>query len=75
MPCQIRNISATGALVQVDASLRPGHFVSLEIPELGKMGGRVVRLIWKHAGITLEECETEINGFIVEWLENQSKET
>ena len=75
MPCQIRNISAGGALIQVEANLRPGHHVAVEIPEIGKLAGRVVRVIWKLAGISLEEGEAEVDAFIVEWLESQSKDT
>lgn len=70
-PCQIRNISASGALIQVDVNLRPGHYVTVETPEIGKMGGRVVRVIWRHAGISLEEGNQEVEGFLVEWLKNQ----
>ena len=75
MPCQVRNISAGGALIKVEANIRPGHYVSVEIPETLKMAGRVVRLIWKHAGISLEEGEAEVEAFIVEWLGRQSKDT
>ena len=74
-PCEVRDISAGGALIQTDINLRPGHYVAVEVPEIGKMGGRVVRVIWKHAGISLEEGEAEIEGFLVEWLEKQTKDT
>ena len=75
MPCQVRNLSAGGALVEVESTLRPGHLITIEVPELGKMTGRVVRMIWKLAGISLEEGEAEVDAFIVEWLERESKDT
>lgn len=74
MPCFIRNISASGALLQVDANLRPGHYVSVDVPEIGKFGGRVVRVLWKHAAMNFEEGKAEVEGFLVEWTERQSKD-
>ncbi len=75
MPCSVRNISAGGALIRTEVNLRPGHYVSVEIPEIGKMSGRVVRVIWKLAAISWEEGKTEVDAFLVEWLECQSKDT
>ncbi len=75
MPCSVRNISAGGALIRTEANLRPGHYVSVEISEIGKMSGRVVRVIWKLPGISLEEGEAEVEAFLVEWLERQPKDT
>lgn len=75
MPCRVRNISASGALLEVDANLRPGHYISVEIPEIGKFGGRVVRVLWKHAAMHMEEGTAEVEGFLVEWIENQTKDT
>ena len=75
MPCSVRNISAGGALIRTEANLRPGHYVSVEISEIGKMSGRVVRVIWNFAAISLEEGKTEVDAFLVEWLERQSKDT
>ena len=75
MPCRVRNISGGGALVEVETNLRPGHSVDVEIPEIGKMTGRVVRVFWKLAGIALEQDEAKIDSFIVEWLERGPKDT
>ena len=74
VPCRVRNLSASGALIEVETTLRPGHHVTVEIPEIGKMTGRVVRMIWKLAGIALEEGKEEVDAFIVEWLEHDSKD-
>jgi hypothetical protein len=68
MPCRVRNISAGGALIKVEKTLRPGHRVTVEIPEIGKMTGRVVRMMWKLVGISMEDGEAEIDTFMVEWL-------
>jgi hypothetical protein len=70
----VRNISAGGALVEVQTTLRPGQAIDVEIPELGKMPGRVVRVFWKLAGISLDQDEGKIDSFIVEWLERGPKE-
>ena len=75
MPCWVRNISVGGALLRVEANLRPGHYISVEIPEIGTMAGRVVRVIWRHMAMSLEEGEAEVDAFLVEWLERQSKDT
>ena len=75
MPCSIRNISAGGALIRTEANLRPGHYVSVETSEFGKMSGRVVRVIWNFAAISLEGGKTEVDAFLVEWLERQPKDT
>jgi len=75
MPCSVRNISAGGALIRTEANLRPGQYVSVEISEIGKMSGRVVRVIWKLAAISLEEGKAEVDAFLVEWLERQSTDT
>jgi hypothetical protein len=74
MPCRVRNLSVGGALIEVEKTLRPGHQVTVEIPEIGKMTGRVVRMIWKLVGISIEEGEPEIDAFLVQWLKRASKE-
>ncbi|MCH8917489.1 MAG: PilZ domain-containing protein [Proteobacteria bacterium] len=75
MPCWLRNISAGGALIKVGANLRPGQYVSVEIPEIGEMAGRVVRVNWYGTGISLEEGKAVVDAFLVEWIERQSKDT
>ena len=73
-PCKVRNLSAGGALLEVDLPLRPGHLVTVEIPEIGAHNARVVRTIWKFAAVALEGGEKEIEGFIVEWLKNDGED-
>lgn len=73
-PCKVRNLSAGGALLEVDLPLRPGHLVTVEIPEIGSHNARVVRVIWKFAAVALEEGQKEVEGFIVEWTENEGKD-
>ena len=74
-PCRVRNISAGGALIEVETNIRPGHAVDIELPELGKMAGRVTRVIWKLAGISLDKDEAQDDAFIVGGLERESKDT
>jgi hypothetical protein len=74
-PCKVRNLSAGGALLEVDLALRPGHLVTVDIPEIGAHSARVVRVIWKFAAVALQDGEKEVEGFIVEWLENEGKDT
>ena len=73
-PCMVRNLSAGGALLEVDLPLRPGHLITVDIPEIGAHNARVVRVIWKFAAVALEGGEKEIEGFIVEWMENEGKD-
>lgn len=74
VPCKVRNISAGGALLEVDIPLRPGHLVSIELPGTGSQKARVVRVVWKFAAIAMEGGEKEIEAFIVEWLKNEGGE-
>lgn len=74
LPCRVRNISTGGALVEVQTNLRPGQAIDVEVPELGKMAGRVVRVFWKLAGISLDQDEGKVDSFIVEWQERGPKE-
>lgn len=74
-PCRVRNISASGALIEVDAPLRVGHLIIVDIPEIGRMRGRVVRTIWKFAGVALEDSEKEVEAFIVEWLAQEAEDS
>ncbi|MDX1485103.1 MAG: PilZ domain-containing protein [Alphaproteobacteria bacterium] len=73
-PCRVRNLSPGGALIEVETSLRPGHFVAVELPEMGKLSGRVVRVIWRLAAISLEEGEEKVEAYIVEWLDGQPED-
>lgn len=73
-PCKVRNLSAGGALLEVDLPLRPGHLVTVDLPDIGAHSARVVRVIWKFAAVALESGEKEVEGFIVEWLENEGKD-
>jgi hypothetical protein len=73
-PCKVRNLSANGALLEVDMPLRPGHLVTVDIPQMGAHNARVVRVIWKFAAIALEGGEKEVEGFIVEWMENEGND-
>ena len=73
-PCKVRNISAGGALVEVDIPLRPGHMVTIDLPDVGSHNARVVRVVWKFAALSLESGEKEIEAFIVEWLKNEGEE-
>ena len=74
MPCRVRNISVGGAFVEVDARLRIGHLITVNIPEIGSMTGRVARVTWKFAGISLVDGEAAVDAFIVEWLALNSKD-
>lgn len=71
-PFQVRNISAGGVLIEVEANLRPGHLFKLEIPEIGVFSARMTRMNWKFAGICLEEGEEQVGAYIDEWLEGAS---
>ena len=75
MPFRMRNISASGALIEVEKTLRPGHRVTVEIPEIGEMNGRVVRMMWKLVGISMEDGEAAIDAFIGDWLARGSQDT
>ncbi len=70
VPCDIRNLSAGGALIEANASIRPGHYIDVEVPEIGRLSGRVTRVVWKFAGLALERGQKEVEAYIVEWLEN-----
>lgn len=70
-PFQVRNISAGGALIEVETSLRPGHLIRLEIPEIGTVNGRMTRMNWKFAGIALADGQDKVGAFIDRWLEGE----
>lgn len=67
-PFRVRNISAGGALIEVEANLRPGHLIRIEIPEIGMFNARMTRMNWKFAGICLEDGQEEVGAFISGWL-------
>ncbi|HSR55746.1 MAG TPA: PilZ domain-containing protein [Alphaproteobacteria bacterium] len=70
-PCKVRNMSAGGALLEVEIPLRPGHLVTVDLPDIGSHEARVVRILWKFAAVEMESGEKEIEAFIVEWLQNE----
>ncbi len=57
-------------MIEVEANLRPGHLIRIEIPEIGMFNARMTRMNWKFAGIRLEEGEEKVGAFIQEWLED-----
>jgi hypothetical protein len=75
VPCRVRNISAGGALIEIEHQLRVAHLVTIEIPEIGRMTARVARVSWKFTGLSLVDGEEAVDAFIVEWLERESKDT
>jgi hypothetical protein len=68
VPCQARNISAGGALVQADAHLRLGDCATIKIPDFGSMTGRVVRVTSTFIGLSFNDGEAAVDAFILEWL-------
>jgi len=68
-PCRVRNISVGGALIEVEAGLRPGHLIKVEIPEIGLMNARMTRMNWKFAAIHLEDGQEKVSNFIDEWVQ------
>jgi hypothetical protein len=74
-PFRVRNISAGGALIEVEANLRPGHLVKIEIPEIGQFNARMTRMNWKFAGISLVDGEKEVGAFISSWLDKNPDAT
>ena len=74
VPCRVRNISASGALIEVEHQLRVAHLVTIEIPEIGRMTARVARVSWKFTGLSLVDGEEAVDAFIVEWLEQNPQD-
>jgi hypothetical protein len=74
VPCQVRNISVGGAFVEVKTSLRVGHLITVKIPEIGSMTGRVARVTWRFTGIALQDADEAVDAFIVEWLAQNSQD-
>jgi len=72
VPCRVHNISASGALIDVNAQLRIGDRVSVKVPDFGTMVGLVARISSTTVGIAFEEGEEAMDAFIVEWLAFES---
>ena len=60
---------------EVEANLRPGHLIKIEIPEIGQFNARMTRMNWKFAGISLVDGEKEVGAFISSWLEKNPDAT
>ncbi|MDH3240930.1 MAG: PilZ domain-containing protein [Alphaproteobacteria bacterium] len=79
VPFRLRNISAGGALIEIDsadlfelnAHLRIGHSATMEIPDIGTFKARPTRMHWKFAGFSFENGNAEIGAFIKHWTEAQ----
>jgi c-di-GMP-binding flagellar brake protein YcgR len=82
IPCRLRNISAGGALIEIDsndlfelnAHLRIGHTATLEIPSIGAFKAHPTRMHWKFAGFAFEAGSAEIGAFIKHWQEAAAEE-
>jgi len=82
IPCRLRNISAGGALIEIDTSdlfelnahLRIGHSATLEIPSIGTFKAHPTRMHWKFAGFAFEDGSAEIGAFIKHWQESAGQE-
>jgi len=68
VPCRVQNISAGGALVEVEARLRLGDWATIKIPEFGSMTGRVARVTSTFIGLSFSDGEAAVDAFILEWL-------
>ena len=81
VPCRLWNISAAGALIEIDTnalfdingSLRIGHAANLEILEIGMLIACPKRVHWKFAGMAFEGDVEEVGAFINQWLEGQGQ--
>ena len=70
-PFRVRNLSSGGALIDVEADLRLGHLIRLEIPEIGMLTARTMRIHWKFSGVSLVEGGDKVSAFIGEWLHEE----
>ncbi|MDH3241927.1 MAG: PilZ domain-containing protein [Alphaproteobacteria bacterium] len=68
VPCRIRNISASGALVEAEVRLRLGDWATIKIPDFGSMTGRIVRVTSTFFGLSFSDGEAAVDAFILEWL-------
>lgn len=72
VPCRVHNISAGGALIDVNAQLRIGDRVTVKVSDFGTMVGLVARISSTTVGIAFEEGEEAMDAFIVQWLAFES---
>ena len=72
VPCRVHNVSASGALIDVNARLRIGDRVTVKVPDFGAMVGLVARISSTTVGIAFEEGEAAMDAFIAEWLALES---
>ena len=68
VPCLVHNISAGGALIEVNAQLRIGDRAEIKFADYGTMAGRVARLSSTTAGIAFDDGEAAMKAFIEQWL-------
>jgi hypothetical protein len=82
IPCRLRNISAGGALIEIDTSdlfelnahLRIGHTATLEIRSVGAFKAHPTRMHWKFAGFAFEDGRAEIGAFIEHHQESAAED-
>lgn len=82
VPCRLRNISAGGALIEMDAgalfeagsTLRVGQPLEVEIPEIGKLKACPTRMHWKFAALSFEDGSEVVGAFIKQWLDGDGRD-
>ncbi len=52
--CAVKNISASGAQVETDLALLEGSRIELEVPRLGRLSGKVIRVIGAEFGLRFD---------------------
>lgn len=52
--CTLKDISASGALVETDLALPEGSRIELEVPRLGRLPGKVIRVIGDKVGLRFD---------------------
>jgi len=67
VPCRVRNISASSALIEANAHLRIGDCATVKILDFGTMVGRVARISSTTVGIAFEDGEEAMESFIIAW--------
>lgn len=78
VPCRVRNLSAAGALIEIDssalfelnASLRIGHAADVDIPSIGTIKARPTRMHWRFAGLAFEDGSDQVGAFINQWRDS-----
>lgn len=58
-------------MIDVEANLRLGHLIGLEIPKIGKLTVRTKRMHWRFAGVSLVEGGDKVSAFIGKWLDRE----